>query len=255
MSLSTDKSVFDMLLAGCRSVRAFGRPGTRPGKTYHVIGWCTPSGDRHGPSAVKTGCVRIRTGPPGDGGSDGGTDYHHSQVDVIDFEDEAPLRLKHAKHMSDNLEAMTELHDVRLLVDGAVLTAPGILLSAASPVFKRMLASKMQEGQSRTVTIDFNSPGAAKAMVKYIIHGVLEIGPEDLAELAALAEKYDLQMLREAAVARMPSVVTKETVRSFVRVLRLLPRCERAALAYQEITDIIRSDCELFDGILDELCK
>lgn len=166
------------------------------------------------------------------------------------------LRLKYARHISQRLEAMTDLHDTKVQVGDLVLTAPGLLLSAASTVFKRMLQSEMLEGSTRTIVLDSVSQGAARAMIRHIIHGdVQEVEPIELAELVLMADKYDLQLLLEAAVDRMPSTVTVETASSYAKALHMLPHCHAAVVGLEKLKQMIRQDDSLLEGLIHGLYR
>eukprot|EP00434_Breviolum_minutum_P000257 symbB.v1.2.000211.t3/scaffold21.1/size436794/30 len=130
-------------------------------------------------------------------------------------------RTEHVKGLVANLWRSREDGDFVFHVCGGTLRAHGCILSAASPVFKAMLASGMAEGLSSSMTVDAD-PSELLAMLRFIYLGELDATGQQLPGVLELAHKYEVLDLIPPVCEAMVEQLTIDTAVPFVHVLRLL---------------------------------
>ena len=131
------------------------------------------------------------------------------------------IRDRHVKGLVANLWHSREDGDFSFTVAGGTLRAHSCILSAASPVFKAMLASGMSEGISSSVLLDAE-PAELLAMLRFIYTGELDATPQQLPGVLALAHRYEVLNLIPPVCEAMIDSLNIDTAASYIRVLRLL---------------------------------
>ncbi|CAJ1334205.1 unnamed protein product [Effrenium voratum] len=136
---------------------------------------------------------------------------------------EAPkdTRSEHIKGLVANLWRSREDGDFVFNCSGCSIRAHGCILSAASPVFKAMLASGMAEGLSSSMAVDAE-PAELLAMLRFVYLGELDATGQQLPGVLALAHRYEVLDLIPPICEAMIENLCEDTVVSYVRVLRLL---------------------------------
>jgi len=245
------QAMFDQLHLGCyvRCIKEVNY--CIVGNIYEVVGWHSPGGEIVGlVNRNQRGVIAIKLGPEK---TNSQTGYWNLREDTLELVPGVSLRLMHSKQMAEKLSSMKELHDVKLIAGEVTLTAPGILLSAASTVFHRMLATQMREGMDRTVVLQGTSPDAATAVLHFILHGCLKVDPKELPNVAILADQYELLLLFSATVNQMLVAVTEDTIASFVKTLAMFQHSEEATKAYAQLTKTLRKDDKLFNAFMQDV--
>ena len=131
------------------------------------------------------------------------------------------IREQHVKGLVSNLWHSREDGDFVFTVAGGTLRAHSCILSAASPVFKAMLASGMAEGLSSSALLDAE-PAELMAMLRFIYTGELDATPHQLPGVLALAHRYEVLNLIPPVCEAMIDSLNIETAAPYIRVLRLL---------------------------------
>ncbi len=86
--------------------------------------------------------------------------------------------------------------DVEFLVGDESIAAHRSLLSARSPVFAAMFTSGMQECQTRQVHLDDVDSAVFSDFLKFLYTGMLEPTAKNKKELLAVADKYQVETLK-----------------------------------------------------------
>lgn len=231
-------------------------PNIVVGRPYQLIGWSTPSGERVGTTNPQgTGLVTIQVGPENRNSRNGWWNLKPSSVELyIDGKDDEQ-QAQQQKYAHDMLKSIADIsndyHDVVVVADGIEMTAPGLLLAAASPVLKAMLSSPMKESQSRRIELQDARAETVQECLRYITSGALTAEGCLLADLAALADQYALPSLLGAALEKMVRDVRPESVAAYIRAIRRLPTSDVREEAYARLSKRVRETDELFDGMME----
>lgn len=82
--------------------------------------------------------------------------------------------------------------DVRLTVDGRSFSAHRNVLSAATPYFRAMFSSDLEEANVRTVTMHEVSAPVLEKLLRFIYSGVIHINCDDAQDILAAADMLEL---------------------------------------------------------------
>ena len=134
------------------------------------------------------------------------------------------VRAQHVKGLTTNLWHSREDGDFVFTVAGGTIRAHSCILSAASPVFKAMLASGMTEGLSSSVLLDAE-PSELLAMLRFIYTGELDATAQQLPGVLALAHRYEVLNMIPPLCEAMIDSLNIDTAAPYIRVLRLLEGC------------------------------
>jgi len=131
--------------------------------------------------------------------------------------------------------------DVRVSAGGCEMWAPAIVLAATSPALKAMLSSPTQEGRTKSIVVETGdaSSAAVEAWLTFITTGELQAEEEILADVANLADKYDMPELLAVAVSRMGESVNPITAAVFLRTLLALPQSTDIASACAKLSKVV----------------
>lgn len=243
----------------CRDQGGYGPTSANPnivvGRPYQLIGWSTPSGERVGiTNPAGTGLLTIQVGPESRNSRNGWWNLKPSSVELYEDsrgDEQKAQQIHHAQTMLKNIAEMYEYHDVVVVAEGHEMKAPGLLLAAASPVLRAMLTSPMQESQNRRIELRNAGVEAVQECLSYISSGIVSAKGPLLAELAVLADQYNMPSLLRAAMDKMYREVRPDTVAVFMRTLRCLPPSEACEEAYTRLSKKVRETDELFAGLMD----
>mmetsp|Transcript_23536 Transcript_23536/g.44408 ORF Transcript_23536/g.44408 Transcript_23536/m.44408 type:complete len:271 (+) Transcript_23536:96-908(+) len=130
-------------------------------------------------------------------------------------------RDQHVKSLVLNLWHSREDGDFEFHVAGGTLRAHGCILSAASPVFKAMLASGMTERLTSSMNVDAEH-SELLVVLRFIYTGELDATAQQLPGVLALAHKYEVLSLIPLVCEAMIANLNIDTVVPYIRVLRLL---------------------------------
>ena len=109
------------------------------------------------------------------------------------------------------------MSDVQVKCGDQIFDAHQLILSARSPVFKRMFDNEMKEKNNRLVDIKEMDPSIVKEMLKFIYTGKCSVSdkdadPEIASELLKAAHRYGLNILVEMCGNVLLSTLTLENV-------------------------------------------
>ncbi|GIX75126.1 TD and POZ domain-containing protein 4 [Caerostris darwini] len=140
------------------------------------------------------------------------------------FSDNPTLSCQGWKNLSRDLKTFYQNalnSDVTLLVRSDPLRAHKSILSARSPVFKKMFHHGMQECDRNTVDITDVPMDALRRLVEYLYTGVIEdasIGFQDLCDLYYAADKYEVADLRIKCGNTLLSSVAADTAMQILQL-------------------------------------
>ena len=129
-----------------------------------------------------------------------------------------PSLHKSYQKLSENFEQFflsKEMSDVQVKCGDQTFDAHQLILSARSPVFKRMFDNEMKEKRNRLVDIQGFDPIVVQEMLKFIYTGKCSVSdkdadPELASELLKAAHRYQLHTLVEMCGDVLPSTLTPE---------------------------------------------
>ncbi|XP_015117117.1 TD and POZ domain-containing protein 4-like [Diachasma alloeum] len=106
------------------------------------------------------------------------------------------------------------LSDVKIIIGDERILAHKLILSAASPVFHAMLTSPMKEGMENCVVIEDIDAGIMKTVLKILYTGRDEdLDRLEIAwEVLAVAEKYDMKVLKDQCEQKLLNNLTVNNV-------------------------------------------
>lgn len=92
-----------------------------------------------------------------------------------------------------------ELSDVQIKCGDQTFDAHQFILSARSPVFRRMLQTEMKEKKTGVVNLEGTSPEVVSELLKFIYTGSCCVNDDFsmLCELLEAADKYELENLKD----------------------------------------------------------
>ncbi|GFS53209.1 TD and POZ domain-containing protein 3 [Nephila pilipes] len=103
--------------------------------------------------------------------------------------------------------------DVELLVDGRIIRAHKFILQSRSPVFRKMFEHDTTEKECGSVEVTDVAFIPLQALVQYLYTGEVQKLPfEDLCDLYAAADKYEVCALQQACSETLLSSINRETV-------------------------------------------
>merc|ERR1712222_255403 len=82
--------------------------------------------------------------------------------------------------------------DCTICCGAEVFTGHRAVLAESSPVFASMFDTEMKEGIDHCITLNDVNPAAVKVMMDFIYTGELVIENEDIVDLIAIADCYQL---------------------------------------------------------------
>jgi len=105
------------------------------------------------------------------------------------------------------------LTDVTLKVKDKEFKAHKVVLAAASPVFEAMFKEGTKEHQDNYVNIEDIESDIFEVFLRYLYSGEVELTGNDMVyNLSAVADKYDVEPLREVCVQHMAKNISVENV-------------------------------------------
>jgi len=224
------------------------------GNIHEVVGWTSPSGETFGnisrsaDKPIKHSLVSVRIGPEEKHSKRGWWNVRFASCEIV-----APTRSPDGdRAILKRMSELTNFHDVTVIVDGCEMSAPGIVLAAASPVLNAMLSTAMQEGTSKTITLGDVSSCAARVWLSYISTGELHAEDSLLVDIANLSDMYEMPELLGIVAEQMCKNVQPDTAGIFLRTLRTLPQSKGTALAYKRLSERVRGDASLFEGMMND---
>lgn len=119
-----------------------------------------------------------------------------------------------------------DLWEQKLFTDCTIVTSDERLechravLARASPVFKSMFESNMREAIAKQIELKELPSRVAVAMLRFMYVGELRPGEEDVFELFALADKYNIEALALACYPFVMDRLSTETVGNVARTLK-----------------------------------
>ncbi|XP_043479828.1 speckle-type POZ protein-like [Leptopilina heterotoma] len=143
-----------------------------------------------------------------------GTTIRHGSL--IDIEKCNGL-IQNMKSLQDN----EEFKDVTFNVEDQKFTAHKIILASRSPVFAAMFKNKMTEGLTSIVEIDDIKPAIFQKMMNFIYTDRVENLEESAVELIYVAEKYQLEKLKNLCINSLNDKLSINTVIKTLEVAEL----------------------------------
>lgn len=104
------------------------------------------------------------------------------------------------------------LKDIKLVVGNSCVMAHKVVLATRSEVFRSMLTHDTREKQTNVIEIQDVSCEAVNAFVKYLYIEEIDNVSEELDTLLMLADKYDVQGLKERCENYLIQMVNDENV-------------------------------------------
>jgi len=106
-----------------------------------------------------------------------------------------------------------ETSDMAFEIGDEVIPAHKYLLTARVPAFEKLFASGMKESETNRIRIDDADAAAFKHVLKFLYCGKFPDDLEDFAEsLLPIAEKYDIQDLKEACAFALEKNLSRDNV-------------------------------------------
>lgn len=131
--------------------------------------------------------------------------------------------------------------------DGSV-QAHRCVISAASPVFARMLGSDRKEAQTEVVEIVDSSACTVEAALCFIYTGQV---PEDAKfdKLISFAHTYEIEELIKFSAKALSNDVSVENVDTVVASLRQLTNHKEVEASFQDVLREIQADTALLEAM------
>lgn len=102
--------------------------------------------------------------------------------------------------------------DVELEVESEIINAHRFVLSSRSPVFRRMFEHNMTEKKDGRIVVEDVDKPVLEALVWYLYTGIVKDMPfEDMCDLYAAADKYEVFSLREACASVLAAGIDENT--------------------------------------------
>ncbi|XP_049946537.1 uncharacterized protein LOC126439757 [Schistocerca serialis cubense] len=124
--------------------------------------------------------------------------------------------------------------DVTLVVGDSHLPAHSVILAARSPVFDAMLRNNMLEATSRLIKITDVQEAVLQQMLLFIYTDTVPELERFAAQLLAVADKYDLPLLKRRCASRMALDLSVENAAAtaLVATLHRCPELRSAAVEF-----------------------
>lgn len=114
--------------------------------------------------------------------------------------------------LPNSLYRDNSLKDINLVVGNSSIMVHKVVLATRSEVFHSMLTHDTRENQTNIIEIQDASFEAIKAFVKYLYIEEVDNVSEELDSLVMLADKYDVQGLKERCESCLVQTVNEENV-------------------------------------------
>jgi len=140
------------------------------------------------------------------------------------------------KFMDDILDLFTSGResDLKITCAGTIFKVHKTVLTARSPVFRRMLEAHMTESQTGNINITDIEPDVMKILLKYIYSArnpVPELGYEELIGLVKASDKYELDELTQLC---FPALIREHLTMANCGELAVLAYLHRAETFQRE---------------------
>lgn len=167
--------------------------------------------------------------------------------------DSAPCgaRFAHAIKVTSKLWEDRAFTDCTITCKGQSLQCHRAVLSAASPVFGRMLDSGMREGNARSVDIGDAEPKAVGILLEFLYLGDLSVASrDDPAALLELAHRFQVGEVVSACSKILVDSIAAANVVSVTRTLRCFKESSEVSSSWVNLREKLRNNPELFDAVL-----
>mmetsp|Transcript_1748 Transcript_1748/g.3747 ORF Transcript_1748/g.3747 Transcript_1748/m.3747 type:complete len:217 (-) Transcript_1748:366-1016(-) len=155
-----------------------------------------------------------------------------------------------AAKCAKSLWAERKFTDFELVCKDTTIACHRAVLSAASPVFDKMLESAFVEGVSRKAEIPEEGEDV-EAMLKFVYTGELSV--QSHAALLLLADKYELTDLFDTVLSVIVEETTPKTVASNLRALRSLSRLEKVKETWVALLAAVKTQDDLLEAVASAL--
>ena len=136
---------------------------------------------------------------------------------MAEIKEEHPASKKSLKNLAKDLKEFylsKEMSDVQIKCGDQTFDAHQFILSARSPVFRRMFQTEMKEKNTGLVDLGDSSPEIISELLKFIYTGsccVNDDSPSQIVcDLLQAANKYELEHLKELCENALSSKVTSK---------------------------------------------
>mmetsp|Transcript_60678 Transcript_60678/g.177317 ORF Transcript_60678/g.177317 Transcript_60678/m.177317 type:complete len:225 (-) Transcript_60678:183-857(-) len=135
--------------------------------------------------------------------------------------------------------------------DGSV-QAHRCVISAASPVFARMLSGDMQEAQNQIVELADCHASAVEAALCFIYTGE-SFADTDFSSVLSFAHKYEVEELIRFSAQKLSFHLSSENVVGVIKSMRPLTNHREVEAAFQVVLRKIRDDSALLEVVARDL--
>jgi len=144
-----------------------------------------------------------------------------------------------------NVYLNDDLSDCKLVCGGQEISCHVVILAARSPVFAAMMATPLKERETKEICIDDFTIEIVKELVNFIYTGKVTNIEENAAELLKIADKYQIQQLKDTCVKKLIKDTNVENClyHAELGILFRVDDLQSTAVTYavKNITDLMKS--------------